>query len=94
MSVLTLEQRLVELRDLRRRIDAEIRKVTGAIDDVRAQRAERRSRHERPPCGTDQGYEWHRYREERVTCADCKAAHSLHVTEWQRAKRQEQRKAS
>jgi hypothetical protein len=57
MSVLTLEQRLVELRDLRRRIDAEIHKVTGAIDD---QRPRRRRNGEPAPCGTEQGYQWHR----------------------------------
>ena len=88
MSVQTLDQRLAALRDLRRRVDAEIARVETAIADERTEaQRQRRSRHDRPACGTEAAYQWHRYREDRVTCGACRAAHSRHVTDWRAARR-------
>jgi len=73
----TLEQRLVELRDLRRRVNAEIRKVQGAIDD---QRPRKRRNGEKPPCGTEQGYHWHR-RQGEPADQGCRDAHASYERE-------------
>jgi hypothetical protein len=67
----TREQRLERLTFLRARIDAEIRELAGQVPLVK------RSRKNPPPCGTESGYQRHRYYGE-PRCDPCKAAHRLH----------------
>ena len=67
----TREQRLARLTFLRARIDAEIRELAGEVPLVR------RSKKNPPPCGTESGYQRHRYYGE-TRCEACKAAHRLH----------------
>lgn len=74
----TLEDRLAALLDLQRRVDGEIIRVRSAIRDTTSKPRQRRSRHERPPCGTEQGYQWHRTRKQDAD-DDCKSAHASHV---------------
>ena len=84
MSVQTLDQRLAELRALRKAVDAEIRRVDKAIADamrsVRKPRAPRRSRYEIPACGTDSAYHRHRYYDEPIDDA-CRDAHNAYERE-------------
>lgn len=80
MRALDPEARLRKLFDLRDRIDTEILALTKTP-------RQRRSRKVIPPCGTETGYQRHRYHNE--TCERCKRAHAAH----QRAKSMK-RKAS
>lgn len=65
--------RVQELIALRRQIDSEIARVA-AVAKVKA--PERRTpRGQRPPCGTDRGYYWHRNHDEDQ-CAPCRRAHA------------------
>lgn len=81
MSVQTLEQRLVALRDLRRRVDAEVRKTKAAIADQKPTRRYR-SRRVIPPCGCESAYQRHRYHGEIAdrACLDAHAAHEAERT--------------
>lgn len=67
--------RLIELERLRREVEREIRRLTTVLATRK-----RRSRKIVPDCGTETGYQRHRYRGE--DCADCKRAHAL----WNRAR--------
>lgn len=80
MSVQTLEQRLIALRDLRRAVDAEVRKVKAAIADQRPPTRPRRSRSVVPECGSESAYQRHRNRGEVADYA-CLDAHALHEAE-------------
>jgi hypothetical protein len=82
MSIQTLEQRLIELRDLRRRVDAEVRKVRAAIAEQKPPGKRRRSRYEVPECGTETAYQRHHSRGEANDDA-CRAAHA----EYERVRR-------
>lgn len=67
--------RIRELQALRNRVDDELTVLTAELGEVR----ERRSRNVKPPCGTEQGYQWHRYRRDKYPpCDSCKAAHNAH----------------
>lgn len=68
------EERLAALLRLRERVDEEIVRLQAA---ARRKVRSRRSRHEKPPCGTEQGYQWHRSRDQAADDA-CKLAHRLH----------------
>ena len=85
MTIQTLEQRLVSLRDLKRRIDAEIRRVESA---VASQPRRRRGRAEIPPCGSNSAYQRHVYHHEEID-EDCRRAHREYQRAWwaQRAER-------
>lgn len=87
MSVQTLEQRLVDLRDLRRRVDAEIRKTRAAIADQKPPSKPRRSRYVIPECGTESAYQRHRTRGEQAdrACLDAHAAHERERSAMRRA---------
>lgn len=76
MSVQTLDQRLAELRELRGRIDAEIRAVKTEIAASKPKRTYR-PRHVVPPCGSESAYQRHRTRGEVAdrACLDAHAAH-------------------
>lgn len=69
-GIQTSEQRMGELLKLRDKIDAELCRL------IPAQPGIRRSRKVDPPCGTETGYQRHRYRGEK--CDDCKRAHADH----------------
>lgn len=75
MSVQTLEQRLAELLRLREAVNREIDRVQAALlpPPVRI----RRSKHDIPPCGTEQGWQRHHYRGEPQDDA-CVLAHRHH----------------
>ena len=79
MSVQTLEQRLVALRDLRRRVDEEVRKTKAAIADQKPPTKPRRSRHVVPACGSESAYQRHRWHRELAdrACLDAHAAHEV-----------------
>lgn len=62
-EVLTLRARLRQLRDLQRRVAHEIDVVTDQLAIHTDGRRIYRSRHRKPPCGTEAGYQWHRYNE-------------------------------
>ena len=74
-----LRKRLRELKALQRRLAAEVLTTKAALAGMG------RGRHPynvRPPCGTDKGYQWHRYHEpwnwplpKHDPCG-CKAAHT------------------
>lgn len=74
-------EQLAKLRTLRMKLEAEMNALAGVIDraeaTTRASRL-RRSRREIPPCGTESGYQRHRYYKE-VRCDECKAAHAEHT---------------
>lgn len=86
MSVQTLEQRLAALRDLRRRVDAEVRKVKAAIADERPPTTRRRSRYDVPECGTEAAYQRHHWYRELADRA-CLDAHAAHERERAAARR-------
>lgn len=68
-----VEERLSKLKELHARVVAEIESLEAAIA---CKPRTRRSRHDpRPDCGSEQGYQYHRYHGE-LRCDDCKAAHS------------------
>lgn len=69
-GVQTTEQRIAELLKLRDRLDAELVRLMPTNPAVR------RSRKVPPRCGTESGYQRHRYLGE--TCDDCKRAHADH----------------
>lgn len=72
-----LQKRFTQLQTLRKNIDTELLVLADEIEHIGAAPASRRrSRHDRPECGTESGYQAHRYRGE--TCEDCKAAHRHH----------------
>lgn len=52
------EERLEKLRALRAKVADEVTREEIALGIRRT----RRSRHVRPDCGTEAGYQWHRYR--------------------------------
>lgn len=52
------EERLEKLQTLRSKVTVEIDREESALGI----RRRRRSRHIRPECGTEAGYQWHRYR--------------------------------
>lgn len=87
MSVQTLDQRLAELRTLRRRVDEEIRRIRSAIAD---QSRSRRRVGELPPCGTEQGYQWHR-RHGEARDRDCLDAHAAYERERAAERRRSER---
>lgn len=91
MSVQTLEQRLAALRDLRRRVDAEVRQVKAAIADQKPPSKRRRSRNVIPDCGTESAYQRHHHFGE-IADEACLAAHAEH--ERARAASRRERKAS
>lgn len=76
MNPQSLEDRLDALVALQLKVDQEIARVRSAIRDSKPGQI-RRSRHIRPPCGTEQGYQWHRTRKQDADDA-CKAAHAAH----------------
>jgi hypothetical protein len=67
----TVEQRLARLTFLRQRIDAEIRELAGQVP------LRKRSKRNAPPCGTESGYQRHRYYGE-PRCDACKTAHRIY----------------
>lgn len=75
----TLEQRLIELRDLRRRVDEEIRSVKAAIADQKPRR-HYRPRNVVPPCGTETAYQRH-YTRGELADRECLDAHAAHERE-------------
>lgn len=79
MRTETREQRLQRLTFLRWRIDAEIRALAGEPP------LRKRSKKNPPTCGTESGYQRHRYYGE-TRCEPCKTAHSLYVGAWRRAR--------
>jgi hypothetical protein len=87
VSVQTLEQRLVALRDLRRRVDAEVRQVKAAIADQKPPTKPRRSRNVIPDCGTESAYQRHHHRGEIAdrACLDAHAAYERLRGEQRRA---------
>jgi hypothetical protein len=91
MSVQTLEQRLLALRELRRRVDAEVRQVKAAIADQKPPGKRRRSRNVIPECGTESAYQRHHHYGELADAA-CLAAHREH--ERARAAERRERRAS
>ncbi|MCR1785345.1 hypothetical protein KVF89_22585 [Nocardioides carbamazepini] len=73
--------RLLQLYALHQKVEAEIRREEAVLAKV-ARKAPllRRSRYDQPPCATEQGYQWHRYRKHDLTgdpCG-CQAAHRQH----------------
>ena len=66
--------RLIELANLHRKIEDEIRRVSRLVDGEMA--TSRRSPRDVPACGTETGYQRHRYRGE--TCDECRVAHAAH----------------
>lgn len=72
--------RLIELARLQRKIEAEINRAQRDIPQRR-----RRSRYDIPPCGTETGYQRHRYLGEK--CDECREAHAAHNRLKERAKR-------
>lgn len=79
-GVQTPQQRLAELRDLRRHLDAEARKAKAAIAAQKPATRPRRSRHVVPECGSESAYQRHRYHGEVADYA-CLDAHALHEAE-------------
>lgn len=77
-----LRQRLRQLRALQMQVANEIMLTEARIDAADTRDRKRRSRYTKPPCGTDSGYQWHRYNEpdKWPLPADdpcgCRAAHS------------------
>lgn len=69
VNVLSTEARLRKLFELRDRIDAEIAQLCKG-------KRQRRHKDDLPPCGTETGYQRHRYRGEE--CEPCRAAHAAH----------------
>ncbi len=69
-GIQTAEQRIAELLKLRDRIDAELGRLMPHNAPVR------RSRKVLPQCGTESGYQRHRYLGE--TCDECRQAHASH----------------
>lgn len=76
--------RLARLRELRTKLDAEADSLARMVAG-RQSASRRRSRHIRPDCGTEDGYQWHRYRGEK--CEPCRVAHAAHNRQQQRARR-------
>lgn len=74
MSVQTLDQRLDSLVALRAAVDREIRRTRAALKDSPRRRT---PNGQKPPCGTERGYQWHR-RHDRAFDDDCRAAHSAY----------------
>jgi hypothetical protein len=77
MTAQAPEQRLRELRDLRARINAEIRRTKAEIAAAKPKRPPRRPRDVIPPCGTESAYQRHRHYRELAdrACLDAHAAH-------------------
>lgn len=58
-----LRKRLRELKVLRAKVANEIAAVELRLIAAENATRQRRSRFAKPPCGTDTGYQWHRYNE-------------------------------
>lgn len=87
MTIELVDQRIARLVALRDRIDAELI----ALDGWRSsQPRRRRSPRVVPPCGTESGYQRHRWYGE--TCDACRLAHNAH--ERARARLRRMREAS
>lgn len=76
MSAQTLEDRLVALVALQARVDAEVDRVRATIRNGRT-RVRRRSIDPPPPCGTEEAFQWHKYRKQPVD-ERCLAAHATY----------------
>lgn len=68
--------KIARLRELRDQTDAELDKWARLVAYRERPKVERRSRLIDPECGTESGYQRHRYRGEK--CDECKAAHAAH----------------
>ena len=69
MNAVTVDQRIAKLFELRDRIDTEIERLSKG-------KRKRRHKDDVPPCGTETGYQRHRYRGEK--CDPCTAAHAAY----------------
>lgn len=86
MSAGKLRRRLTELRKLETRVRYEITATEAELDELmvaaRERSRRRRSRFVRPECGTEEGYQWHRYHDRGnwpLPVGDpcgCRAAHA------------------
>lgn len=68
------DERLARLHSLRARINDEI---TALEDKIRRREHHRRPNGTKPPCGTEDGYQWHRRRHEPRD-DECLAAHAAY----------------
>jgi hypothetical protein len=79
-GLVTADQRLRDLLALRAQVDREIAATKERLDVDRPR--VRRSRHVQPPCGTPEGYQWHRYNQPdqwplpKSDPCGCRAAHA------------------
>lgn len=72
------DQRIAELLRLRRKVDAELARLALAAEPSKIKR---RSKFDIPDCGTESGYQRHRYYNEPKTDCGCAAAHAAHERE-------------
>jgi hypothetical protein len=84
----SIERRINDLRTLRIRLADEITTLEARL----VAPPKKRSRYDPPPCGTEQGYQWHHYRKQDADEA-CLAAHALHARAYQTRVRAETGKA-
>lgn len=67
----TVEERAAELLRLRAKVDEELIRLARTIDT-----SKRRSKFDVPECGSETGYQRHRYLGEK--CDECRVAHNAH----------------
>lgn len=85
---LTLDEatdKLAQLRVLRAKVDAEIEAVAKVIAVAERPKITRRSRYVEPECGTESGYQRHRYKGER--CPACVRGHAEHQRDAEAARK-------
>lgn len=72
-----IQKRIEQLADLRKRIDIELALLVDEVQNIDVPTSHRRrSKFQRPQCGTESGYQWHR--KNGPCCEDCKNAHAEH----------------
>lgn len=89
MNALTTEQakeKLAALKTLRVKVDREIEALAKLIAADERPKVRRRSRHIEPECGTESGYQRHRYKGE-AKCPACLRGHAAHVKDAEAARR-------
>lgn len=73
-----LQKRFEQMTELRKRCDDELLVLADEIENFGVPAPQRRrSRFEKPECGTESGYQAHR-RNGKTDCEPCRVAHRMH----------------